>query len=494
MSESTPVTTPAVAKRWPARRSRSREAQRFRAVAACLIFAGGAGLYFASPDVRAVMAPAFATASIALFYLSVQIRREGHLPIFEAATFFVVATAVYTIVPLLQFALGGMQCGILGDNRLYRWQPTPNEFGGFSWRHVVLLGAFVLVYLPVRGHRLWPIRTPVRPMRTTATVILVTVIGISLWFFVLNLYFGRGASVYQGEIADPSRTVPYVVLQLANVLQMVNLTLKQCLIILLLLGFRRRRYRYMLIVWMLAEAGNTLVMLESRTNTMLLLLTLVVGYHHLVRPLRVKLAFIVGGGILAAFLVFGIFRDISTTDLQVDPHANWGAATEFQILYGTAYDVYMRKAEATLPPVPRQIYFSDFYRLIPSQLLPFYKWDPSEWYLDVLGIRGTGQGYMFGVIAQSVIGFGYAELVVRAVLLALFYAFAHRIYRRYSRSFWVTIAYVFILSWAYYAFRSTSFDILYRLVYYFLPAWLLVKLLTIVVSKVKMSGRQAVYA
>jgi hypothetical protein len=174
-------------------------------------------------------------------------------------------------------------------------------------------------------------------------------------------------------------------------------------------------------------------------------------------------------------------------------HAVWGAATEFQILYGTAYDIYMRKMMGTLPPIPPQMYYSDFYRLIPSQLLPFYKWDPSEWYLEVLGLRGTGQGYMFGVIAQSVIGFGYAELVVRAFLLALFYAVAHRMYRRYSASYWTTIGYLFILSWTYYAFRSTSFDIFYRLAYYFLPAWLLVKVLTVVITRVK-AVRRGAYA
>ncbi len=97
---------------------------------------------------------------------------------------------------------------------------------------------------------------------------------------------------------------------------------------------------------------------------------------------------------------------------------------------------------------------------------------------------------MFGIVAQSVVGFGYYELIVRAFLLALFYAFAHRVYRRYSSSFWITIAYLFILTWAYYAFRSTSFEILYRLVYYMAPTWLLVKLLTIVVTKAKASWQR----
>jgi hypothetical protein len=489
-------TLPAAHRR-PLVRSRRRvtpESRSFRTFSVLFMLAASIGLCFASADVRVVLGPAVFAAGCALLYLTVQIKREGHLPIFEAATFFVIATAIYTIVPLLQFVLGGLQCGPWGDNRLYQWDPTPREFGHFAWRHAVLLFTFVAVYLPARGRRLWPARTPARPMRTTTTVIVISIIGISLFFIALRLYAGPGASVYHGGTAATLRPVPLFVQQIANVLQMVGLTLKQCLVILLLLNWNRRLYRVTLAVWLTWELGSTVFALESRAATVLLLLTVVVGYHQLVRPLRVRTAFTVGTAVLIGFLLFGLFRDLGTQNMQQDPHGIWGAATEFQILYGTAYDIHMRRVTGTLPPVPWQIYYSDFYRLIPSQLLPFYKWDPTDWYVDILGLTGSGQGFMFGVIAQSVVGFGYAELIVRAVILALFYAFAHRVYRRYSRSFWTTIGYLFILTWAYYAFRSTSLDILYRLVYYFLPTWFMVRVLTIFVTKTKEVGRRSAAA
>ena len=470
-----------------------KQARRFRIFSVLFVLASVAALRWVSPDVRLLLAPVVAMAAITLLYFSVQIGREGHLPIFEAATFFVLATAIYSIVPLLQFVLGGMEIGPSGDNRLYQWQPTPQEFGHFAWRHVVLLATFVLVYLPVRGRRLWPLRTPIRPMRTTTTVILATVIGLTLWFFALNLYMAPGLSVYRGGTGAVLRPVPHVVLQIANVLLMVRLTLKQCLVILLLLGWKRPSYRYVLLGWIAVEAAITVVTFESRVAMMILLLTFAVGYHRLVRPLRVAFAFAAGAAVLLGFLLFGVVRDI-------DPYTRnergvWGAATEFQILYGNAYDLHMRRTMQMLPALPRQLPYCDLYRLIPSQLLPFYKWDPSQWYVDeVLGLRGTGTGLMFGIVAQSVIGFGYYELIVRAFLLALFYAFAHRFYRRYSRSFWMTIAYLFILTWAYYAFRSTSFEILYRLAYYLAPTWLIVKLLTIVVTRARASWQRMAVA
>ena len=473
-----------------AERRAQRQARRFRIFSIVFVLGMLAALPAASADARLVLAPAVAIAAATLLYLSVQIRREGHLPIFEAATFFVLATAVYSVVPLLQYVLGGMEIVPVGDNRLYQWQPTPAEFGNFAWRHVALLTTFVFVYLPVRGRRLWPLRTPARPMRTTATVILATMIGLTIWFFFLKLYTGPGVNAYEGGTGTPSRPLPYFVLQMANVLFMVRLTLKQCLIVLLLLGWKRRTYRYVLVAWIAAEVAMTVVTLESRAATMILLLTFVVGYHRLVRPLRVAFAFVAGAVVLLGFLLFGIFRDIDSDTRAQSSQAIWGAATEFQVLYGNAYDLQMRRTMKMLPALPPQLPFCDLYRLIPSQLLPFYKWDPSDWYLDVLGIGGTGQGLMFGIVAQSVIGFGYYELIVRAFLLALFYALAHRVYRRYSHSFWMTISYLFILTWAYYAFRSTSFEILYRLVYYLAPTWVIVKVLTIVVTRAKASWQR----
>lgn len=466
-----------------------RQARRFRIFSVLIMLAAIAALQWAGPEARLVLAPAVAIAAVTLLYLSVQIGREGHLPIFEAATFFVLATAIYSVVPLLQFVISGMEWGPTSDTRLNHWQPTPREFGTFAWRHVVLLTTFVLVYLPVRGRRLWPLRTPARPMRTTTTVIIATMVGLTLFFFALNLYRGAGLSVYQGGTGAFARPVPHVVLQVSNVLLMVRLTLKQCLIVLLLLGWKRRTYRYALIAWIAVELGMTVVTLESRAATVLLVLTCIVGYHRLVRPLRTAWAFAAGTAVLLGFLLFGVFRDLDA-DARSRNREVWGAANEFQILYANAYDLHMKRSMQMLPELPRQLPFCDLYRLIPSQLLPFYKWDPSEWYLEILGLRGTGQGLMFGIVAQSAVGYGYYELIVRAFLLALFYAAAHRVYRRYSGSFWTTITYLFILTWAYYAFRSTSFEILYRLIYYMAPTWLIVKLLTIVVTRAKASWRR----
>ena len=80
------------------------------------------------------------------------------------------------------------------------------------------------------------------------------------------------------------------------------------------------------------------------------------------------------------FISFGIRQTFST-------------ANEFQILMGTALHVRdMVEGGLNVPP---QVLWSEFLMLIPQQLLPVEKIDPSFWYLIESGLSETGSGYMF---------------------------------------------------------------------------------------------------
>ena len=442
-------------------------------------------------DMRAVLGPAVAVIAIMFWYLVVLTKRDGHLPIFEAATYFVLATTIYAAVPLLQFVMTGMEAIPGSDARLVMWRPTPQEFGGFAWRHVVLLGVFVLVYLLVRGKRLWKLHEFVRPGVPMLVSILVLIGGLTLYFFALHRYLGPATSVYEGGVIAYVQ-LPLFLQQITNVMQVMNLTLKQCLIIVLLTAWHKPSARYVLLLWMALQIAMTTVALESRAGMVILVLTFLAGYHHIVRPIRIATAFMAGTIVLGGFIVFGLLRDLGANYAFADRQQTWGAPTEFQILYGNAYDIHQRKLEGSLQDVPPQLFLSDLYRLVPSQLLPFYKWDPSVWYAKEVLKWPQEMGFMFGIVAQSVLGYDWIELIIRGALLALFYAAVHRAWRRYSGSFWATIGYLFILTWAFYAFRASSFEIFYRLVYYLLPTAITVKLLTLLISvPVRVRRREA---
>lgn len=148
---------------------------------------------------------------------------------------------------------------------------------------------------------------------------------------------------------------------------------------------------------------------------------------------------------------------------------------EFQAVYATAYDLFMRRESGNLENVPWQLYVSDLYMVVPSQLLPFYKWDPSQWYLNLIEYQEPVGGFMFGVISQAIIGLDWVELLLRGCLLGGVAASIHWWYVRRASEFWTTLLYLFLCVWAYYSFRASSFYIVYFVLYRFLPVVLLVR-------------------
>ena len=149
---------------------------------------------------------------------------------------------------------------------------------------------------------------------------------------------------------------------------------------------------------------------------------------------------------------------------------SWAANNEFQVLFANACDLQATKDGLE---IPGQLYYSEILRLVPSRwqpLLPFPVVDPAEWYIDVLGLRDSGVGLMFGVVAQAIIGGDWAELVLRGAVLGLVFAGIHRWYAIRSAGFWPTLFYLYLCIWSYYTVRATTFHVLYFVVYRFLPA------------------------
>jgi len=107
--------------------------------------------------------------------------------------------------------------------------------------------------------------------------------------------------------------------------------------------------------------------------------------------------------------------------------------------------------------------------LIPGQLLPFRKIDPSLWYLEQLGLQDSQVGFMFGVLSQAILGVDWLELMVRGTVLGCVLGLIHRWYVKRSQRFEVTLLYVFLCVWSYYTVRAATFYFVYPVVYRFLP-------------------------
>jgi hypothetical protein len=238
------------------------------------------------------------------------------------------------------------------------------------------------------------------------------------------------------------------------------------------------RYRVLIFTWLALEIVHAVARMGGRRDIAMLLMVAVLLYHRLVRPLAVWHAAAAASSLLAGLLLFGFVRQ------------GWGmgaplsANNEFQVLFANAWDLLGRRD--TLD-VPWQVYLSDLLRLIPRDfhgLLPFAVLDPSLWYLRVIDVRDPRVGLMFGVVAQSVIGWDWVELALRGAVLGVVFAAVHRWYVR-STGLWATVLYLYLCVWAYYTVRATTFHVASLVVWRLLPSILVLVPLAVVIGRLR---------
>jgi hypothetical protein len=429
-------------------------------------------LILVAPAARPVLLPALVVVNLFVFFLASLTNRDGRLPVFELGTVCALITALYATVPLVGLWLGGLVWSPLSDARLYNYPPPVGQLVGVAWRYVVYFATFVLSYLWLRGRTSFP---PVRVSadRATQVVAITMFLAFGAFFLIVQVVYGVSlntsyTSVREGLVRLPTE-LPLVIQQAVGYGEGILLVSKLCILVLLFRQWASPRWRAVLIGWLAFEVITAATRLGSRRDTAMVLIAGVLLYDHSVKPLKSWQAVVGGAGLFFGLLAFGFARDLNGAA------ASWNAANEFQILFGNACDLLARVRSGQLE-IPRQLYFGELLMLIPSRwqpLLPFPVLDPSDWYLDVLNVRGTGVGFMFGVVAQAIIGGDWVELVARGTALGLCFAGIHRWCSRRAHSLWVVVFYLYLCLWCYYTTRASTFYMTYFVLYRFLPALVL---------------------
>lgn len=426
-----------------------------------------------------VAAPAIVLLNTALIFVVALWDLDNAFPLLELGAFTVSISFLYSFVPLVQFLASGMAWTPFTDYRLLQYSPGPAEFGGFAWYHVGYLVSFAVSYLAVRGRAPQIARSDLRlpdNRKVLAMVFLFAAIGI--WTLVLRFVYGVDFTLVYHEnyevFADAVAQIPFFIWQLSAQLGSIKFALEIFLVMALLGHYRSKFWRGILFAWIGLDAAFLLIGMGARTSFFQLLIAVFLLYHRIVKPLRPIAIVIVSSVLLSAIMIYGFVRDEQGTRADSPIGAEkFSASNEFLGLYATAYDVHRRREAGLLSNVPWQLYINDVALMIPSQLLPFEKVDPTVWYLDELGLRDSGIGFMWGVVAQAGVGFGLPELIVRGLILGVIFGFLHRWYVRRSASWIVTGFYVFMCLVSYYTFRANTFYVLVYIEYGFFGALLL---------------------
>jgi len=443
-------------------------------------------LLITTPEQRYVVLPIVIVTTIVLCLWITLWNRDRVMPLFDVGVIYALALFAYTNIPLLNYISGGFRFTELSDARLYSYQPTPLELGFFHWRHVIYIFSFVAMYVTTRGKRpakQKKVNTPRRSMLLALVLLLLLFTGYLIFLNLLTTsHFGSLSYKEMHAMYATGQQVqlPLLVRQISHYFAGMWFIFKLALMMFVIQHCHRRKWRIILYLWLAAEVVFCIYRLDSRTEIVMLLMAAGLLYHRLVKPLTLRFVLLLGLLLLTGFFAYGIARSNSmrTVNLQdIYPDTSVLSYTnEFQSLLGTSYDLYQRRQEGSLQ-VPWQLYVSDFLMLVPQQICPVEKIDPSEWYLGLIGQQNTGVGFMFGVISQVIVGWDWLELAIRGAILGFILAQIHRWYLWNSSSFFVVLFYTWLCIRIYYTFRASTFYPMAFVVYEIIPAFLLIKTL-----------------
>lgn len=425
-----------------------------------------------------VISAVTAVVSTAILFLALLRRREaGATPIFQIGGVYGVMVMLYGAYPLVVYLANGGRYSVNQDLRLYLAQPTPAEMARLGWWYAIYLAAFAAMYLLMTSGVATRCRlSDKRPPRGLVGVVLLLFVVIHLVLLGFKLTFAMNPTTYS-ESYLVVQQLPRLARQIFSKASMMLPTLQLLLLTLWFANYQRNR-KY-IISFLAVVAYLQLAHGGSRTVLFLVFLAAVMLYHHLVRPITMRLAVIGGSVALFLFLLLGVLRYGVTHGELVSGDRDFDRSSEFESIMGNAYDLmYVRDAAGEFLGKPA-LYLGDFAALVPQQLLPFEKTNASLWYLERYWpeVAAAGGGMAFGVVSEAIVGHGWHELIWRGLLIGLVFGCAHRYLASRRIGYVGLLFYVWVFVWSYQTIRATTFHLVQSAVYTLLvpliAVWLL---------------------
>ncbi len=385
---------------------------------------------------------------------------------------------VYAWFPLLGLVLAQHGYGTLQDQRVISENPLPEEIRVVSLCYLAFLCGFALIYGWLRKN----ITSPAVFVGGEQAQVLIAVMGVVI-VFTVNLVFTSVLGVNQPESYIDSytqlRQFPLLVQQVEGEIERIELPMALAGLV-FTIAWKPHLYKHVGIVvaGMLAYA---VLSGGSRTFGFLYAFAYVVCLSIYVKRVNVAhLALIAAIG-LVLFTAAGILRPGGGHHSGMLALFQGG---EFFSVYINSVDILRRSIEAGGLDIAKNLYFVDLLRFIPQQILGYEKLDPAVWYASTYYPEyfEKGGGFAFGAIAESMVGFGIAEALVRGMLLGTAFAFvANRCLSGCIGPYRVFI-YIWFVVTSYQAFRDTTFSIFPKFVMQVVPVLIYVWLVHFAVT------------
>jgi hypothetical protein len=458
-------------------------------------------IYFSlvSSDEQYVVAPVFSALLIGLVFWLTLNERRGETPLADLGAVTVLALVCYTIMPPLHFIISGMTHSINSAYQFYILTPTAEEFSELSWWYVIYLATFVIGYLvtdsntsETNSNIIAKHLNVISVNRSIIRIFVILLIAISLSLFAFEMLLDMNVSgTYDISVMYDSQAklqnAPLLFRQLYSIMGPGGLLsiVKYGLIIVIFVNWRKSAYRYALYIWLLLLIARSILWTGARTELVLSSVLCAVMYHHFIKPLRLTFIIPAGFVLLLLFGALGILRggaNLQENIKKFEGDTNFmeqvvaGSSGEFEVLFAGTYDLLQMKKKGILNDVPLQFAFFEIIMIIPQQLLPFEKIDVQSWVIS----QSANPGYfMYNPIAQSIMGYGWVELVFRGLLLGFVFAKIRIWYMRNASKYWPTLYYFYLITISYYMIRSTAIYVLIVITLFrFIPLYLFCQILS----------------
>jgi hypothetical protein len=446
--------------------------------AVLLVVYGVCSYFFANSDERLLLNPVVLSAAIILAMIEYFWRRDRQLPIVDVGVLCALITLIYIALPAIFYIKAGLTFTVRSDARFIHMATTTADVADFLWLVTAYIIALCVAYAALRGPGMpgpqLAISTDLHAGWALAAIValaLIYQVGIEHSFGVnLNPNFHELHELHMKDVQAP---LPLFVAQMSHNILGIGQIAKLGIIAFV---FARKGWLLgsVLAAWLLVETYSTVSTMSERTYLAMLIMAVILSSHRMVKPIGPVIAVATAIALLAGLIGFGYVRQSASGG---DISNIWSRTNEFQVLMANGISIPWQKARGVFHDVPWQITYNDFIMLIPQQLLPFQKLDASEWYLQQLGwLPHQGNGLMFGVVAQSRLGFGLPEIIVRGAVLGAVLAFIHRLCVKHANSLTAFIIYLWLCTSIYYTYRASTFYIatwaVYRLIPFVLLFWL----------------------
>lgn len=398
--------------------------------------------------------------------------REGKLDFFELGVLFSAVVGIYSMIPAIEYLVGGLSYSVLGEFRLFQAAPTPGQLAPIFWYYAIYLACFLLAYRRFRGTETDQKRAITGGDRRLLWVLVGAYACTYLFFAALAAVWDLQSPDTYGGSYLMYKGLPAGIEEIAN--HMIGIAVLLQLVLMAFLVLNYHKYKRYIFSWLLIEFVSIGVFgVGSRTGLMVLLLSFLITYNRYVARLTVRTVSWVGFGLLLLFIGLGAARALASS---ADDRAFYllGSGNEFDGLLANAYDLKDLKATGQTSDIFPGIYFSDVVRMAPPALFRSEQTDPSQWYVRNFypAYAEQGGGFAFGAISESIVGLGLFDVIWRALLVGWAFGTIRRVFVSGNNSFWNYIFYLWATVFSYQTFRVTTFNLLPRALAMLLMWWI----------------------